>query len=149
MRVKIEDYRGFEIFFDTESEEFYTVSNREDADQKKRSFASCKKWIDDYLKENNTFKPFLVHLEVYENSPLKAPVWVKGVRKDGRFVLENGNQIGIYDESRTVIYKEGYEAIDSEIIEYKAKIKEYEEKIKDAVIRQGRVSLKVYRVQNK
>jgi len=149
MKVKIEDYRGFEVFFDTESEEFYTVSNRDDVEQKKRSFASCKKWIDDYLKDNETFRPFMVHLNTSDREPLMPPVWIKGIRKDGRFVLEDGNQLSTYDESRTIIYKDGYEVGNAEILEYRAKIKEYEEKVKDAVVRQGRVSVKVYRVQNK
>ena len=60
MRTLITEYRGWEIFFDTDKEEFYTVSNEYDKDNTKKYFASTKKFIDDYIKENNEFKPILV-----------------------------------------------------------------------------------------
>jgi hypothetical protein len=49
-----------EIYFDTDSEEFYTLSNQYDKENTKKSFASTKKNIDDYIKENSSFKPVMV-----------------------------------------------------------------------------------------
>ena len=57
MRVSIETYRNFEIFFDIESESFYTVSNEYDLEEKK-PVCSLQKWIDDYIKENENFTSF-------------------------------------------------------------------------------------------
>jgi hypothetical protein len=39
-----------EIYFDTDSEEFYTLSNQYDKENTKKSFASTKKYIDDLHK---------------------------------------------------------------------------------------------------
>lgn len=43
MRVAIETYRNFEIFFDIESESFYTVSNEYDREEKKTLVCSLQK----------------------------------------------------------------------------------------------------------
>lgn len=102
MRILIEVYRKWEIFFDTEKEEFYTVSNEFDTDKTKRSFASTKKYIDDYIKENQEFKPVWVQNE--RNSfDKERKVKLIGIRKDGAFMCEdvNGNksQFSKYNES--------------------------------------------------
>ena len=101
MRVLIEVYRKWEIFFDTEKEEFYTISNEYDVDKIKRSFASTKKYIDDYIKENQEFKPVWVQNESnsFDN---ERKVKLIGIRKDGAFICEdiNGNksQFSKYNE---------------------------------------------------
>ena len=45
--------------FDTEKEDFFTVSNEYDTQQTKKSYASAKKYIDDYLKENQNFNQWV------------------------------------------------------------------------------------------
>ena len=52
MKTLIENYRGFEIFFDTDNENFYSVSDKYDRQETKKSYASAKKSIDDYIKYN-------------------------------------------------------------------------------------------------
>ena len=102
MRTLITDYRGWEIFFDTDKEEFYTVSNEYDKDNTKKSFASTKKFIDDYIKENNEFKPVLVQKEesIYSD---KVIIKLIGIRKDGKFMYEDKDgkkqQLSSYYES--------------------------------------------------
>lgn len=102
MRTLITDYRGWEVFFDTDKEEFYTVSNEYDKDNTKKSFASTKKFIDDYIKENNEFKPILVQKEesIFSN---KVIIKLIGIRKDGKFMYEDKDgkkqQLSSYYES--------------------------------------------------
>ena len=88
MRTLITEYRGWEIFFDTDKEEFYTISNECDKDITKKSFASTKKFVDDYIKENNSFKPILVQKEtsMFNNGEI---IKLIGIRKDGDFMYED------------------------------------------------------------
>ncbi len=88
MRTLITEYRGWEIFFDTDKEEFYTVSNEYDKDNTKKTFASTKKFVDDYIKENNSFKPILVQKEpsMFNNGEI---IKLIGIRKDGDFMYED------------------------------------------------------------
>lgn len=104
MKSTIEKYRGFEIWFDTEIESFQC--DIDDERSVKKSYASIKKFIDDYIKENNTFKAFNV-----EPNPLN-PFGGKtgkiiGIRKDGNFIHEDLNgkktQISKYDLDRYII----------------------------------------------
>ncbi len=102
MRKLITEYRGWEIFFDTDKEEFYTVSNEYDKDNTKKSFASTKKFIDDYIKENNEFKPILVQKQpsMYSDGEI---IKLIGIRKDGKFMYEDKNgkkqQLSSYNET--------------------------------------------------
>jgi hypothetical protein len=104
MKALIEEYRGFEIFFDTYEEKFYTKSNEHDVQQAKSSYASVKKWIDDFIKNNTEFKPFLIEsINYYSNEKLK----IIGIRKDGRFVYENNGQkqqLPEYSEKEYIVY---------------------------------------------
>ena len=102
MRTLITEYRGWEIFFDTNKEEFYTVSNEYDKDNTKKSFASTKKFIDDYIKENNNFKPILVQKQPSMYSDGKI-IKLIGIRKDGKFMYEDEKgkkqQLSLYEET--------------------------------------------------
>ena len=101
MKAIIENYRGFEISFDTDTEAFYGISDQYDKDFKKPSYASAKKFIDEFLKDNQNFKPFWV--EVNPNSYRSTEkIRIIGIRKDNRFIYENSKgekkQIIEYDE---------------------------------------------------
>lgn len=101
MRVLIENYRGWEIYFDTDKEEFYTVSNEYDKQETKRSYASSKKYIDDYIKSNNVFKPIKVQKMPTMFSEGKV-ITLIGIRKDKAFMYEDEEgrkqQLSSYDE---------------------------------------------------
>lgn len=101
MRVLIENYRGWEIYFDTDKEEFYTVSNEYDKQETKRSYASSKKYIDDYIKSNNVFKPIKVQKMPTMFSEGKI-ITLIGIRKDKAFMYEDvqggKQQLSSYDE---------------------------------------------------
>ncbi len=102
MRVLIENYRSWEIYFDTDKEDFYTVSNEYDRQETKRSYASVKKYIDDYIKENNVFKPIKVQKmpSMFSNGEV---ITLIGVRKDKAFMYEDKEgkkqQLSGYNES--------------------------------------------------
>jgi hypothetical protein len=85
MKIEIEDYRNWTIYFDTGVENFYCHSNQYDYQQTKQSFSACKKYIDDFLKDNTEFKPFWV-----ESIPggIGERLKIIGIRKDGRFMSE-------------------------------------------------------------
>lgn len=107
MKITIENYRGIEIYFDTDNEKFQCVIT-EDSTKESQSFSSIKKYIDDYKKENQSFKPFYVVASptVYgyvKNKKLK----VIGQRKDGKFIYENEKgekgSVSIHDEKDYVL----------------------------------------------
>ena len=102
MRVLIENYKSWEIYFDTDKEDFYTVSNEYDKQETKRSYASTKKYIDDYIKENNVFKPIKVQKMPSMFSDGEV-ITLIGIRKDKAFMYEdkdgNKRQLSDYNES--------------------------------------------------
>jgi len=87
MKVEIEVYRGWTISFDTKKETFYCHSDQWDKDENKKSFASTRKWIDDFIKENEVFKPICVEAKpgAYREKKIK----LIGIRKDGRFMYDD------------------------------------------------------------
>lgn len=109
MQVQIENYRGWEIVFDTETESFYCHSEKCDRDSTKKSYSATKKFIDDFIKDNNEFRPFWI-----ESGPDKRRYddkkrLVIGIRKDGRFVWDNDGekeQVSEYFEKDYVLVDE-------------------------------------------
>lgn len=121
MQVLIENYRGWEIFFDTDKENFYTTAEEYDYETTKKSFASAKKFIDDFLKNNIKFTPIWVQ-RVDSSEPIK----LIGIRKDGRFVYESRDEKPRQLES---YYEDNYFLVDDENDKHFAKIKELESEI--------------------
>ena len=86
MIIKIETYRGWEIVFDNNKEVFSTQTI--DYGKESKSYAAIKKYIDDFIKDNNSFEPFQVIKK--PNRGNKCTVLkIVGIRKDGLFVNEN------------------------------------------------------------
>ena len=88
MRTLIETYRGQDIYFDTNKESFVCVLVVAGIQKEKKSYASCKKEIDDYLKNNSAFKPFEVEPTLI-SMRYSQRYRIVGIRKDGRFMAEN------------------------------------------------------------
>jgi hypothetical protein len=107
MKVEIEIYRGWSISFDTEKETFYCHSEQWDKDENKKSFASTRKWIDDFIKENEVFKPIWVETKPSIYNPDNR-IKLIGIRKDGRFIYENEKgdkkQLSEYNEKDYILY---------------------------------------------
>lgn len=108
MSVLIKKYRGWEISFDYNKESFECYSNQYDESETKKSFSSVKKWIDDFLKDNQTFKPFFIELKPKSHSYNQAKIKIIGIRKDNRFIYEDEKgvkcQLSDYKEKDYVIY---------------------------------------------
>ena len=121
-KILIENYRGFDIEFDTQHEKFQCICTEENA-KESTSFTAVKKFVDDYKKTNHDFKPFWVEPtpDRYKSRKLK----VIGVRKDGRFVAENSNgdkfQISDYALNDYMLLKSENEMAMNKLSELKAK----------------------------
>lgn len=101
MNILIEIYRGFPIYFVPDSERFSCEIDT-GTRKEKQSFASAKKFVDDYLKDNQEFVPFSVSFRDGTNKTK-----VVGIRKDGRFITENPDgtkgQISSYHEDKYIV----------------------------------------------
>lgn len=107
MIVVIENYRGWSISFDTEKETFCSHSEQLDRDENKKSYAATKKWIDDFIKENEVFEPVWIETKPNQYNPAKR-IKLIGIRKDGRFIYENEKgekkQLSDYEEKDYILY---------------------------------------------
>lgn len=111
-KILIDNYRGFDIEFETINEKFQCIITDELV-KESVSFSAIKKFVDEYKKTNQEFKPFFV-----ESTPggYRQSVKLKiiGIRKDGRFVAENSKgekiQVSDYDIKDYMIYKQENEA---------------------------------------
>ena len=129
MSVLIEKYRGVEIVFSPENERF-SYSFDLGSWNEKQSYASCKKSIDDYFKNNETFKPFKVR-----NISSGKVVEITGIRKDGRFVYDtNGKkeQMSEYYENDYIELDESHESIYAQIAALECEIDNVRKKISAA-----------------
>lgn len=149
MKVLIENYRGWEISFDTEKESFCCYSSNYDRDEKRQSFASTKKWIDDFLKENKTFKPFWV--ESKPNMLNSGKLKIIGIRKDGKFLYEGKNgekaQLSLYNEKDFILYNPENEKFKLEASELREQIEVLRQKISEALNKMDFVELSEYKKQ--
>jgi len=84
-KILIENYRGWEIYFDNDKENFYTSSDDYDREKTKTSYAATKKWIDDFIKENLVFEPIIIEKRDYRGL---EQIKLIGIRKDRRFIYE-------------------------------------------------------------
>lgn len=139
MKVEVVIYRGWSISFDTEKETFYCHSEQWNKDENKKSFASTRKWIDDFIKENEVFKPIWV--ETKPKLYVVKKIKLIGIRKDGRFIYEDDkgkkNQLSDYEEKNYILYDEENEKykieaskIEKQIELLRLQIKEILEKVK-------------------
>jgi len=134
MTILIENYRGWGISFDTQNEEFNCLSNEYDKSEKKKSFSSAKKYIDDYLKENQKFKPIKVQSlrTIYRD---QKHITIIGIRKDGKFMVEDSkgkkSQLSTYDERDYFLPNEKNDALLVKINELTEKRNLIDEEISD------------------
>ena len=150
MKILIEKYRGFEIYFDSQYEKFQCIIT-EEVSKESLSFAAVKKFVDEYKKTNQDFKPFFV-----EPTPLysfKESFKIIGIRKDGRFVTENTKgekgQLPDYHLSDYMIVKEENKELISELHklnnEEKLLISDFSKKRKDLISKLNITTLKEYK----
>lgn len=101
MRVLIEKYRGFDIYFNPDQEMFEVEADSYGKCSK--SFAAVKSGIDEYLKNNLEFKPFKA-IAIDSGDIIN----IIGIRKDERFNYEDSKgkkqQLSDYYEKNYVVY---------------------------------------------
>jgi len=124
MKISIEQYRGFDISFNPDKEEFNGLSDSYDSELSSKSFSAVKSKIDQYIKDNTTFRPFwVVDVSGYNKG---EKLRVVGIRKDKRFMAEKSDgtkcQISDHNEKDYVEYKPEMDAIFEEIKKVGAKI---------------------------
>ena len=140
MNVEIQIYRGWSISFNTESKAFYCHSEQYDKDQNKKSYSSTKKWIDDFIKDNQEFKSIWVEKKPNTFSS-REKIRIIGIRKDQRLIYEGLNgakkQLSDYDEKKYILYnpendkfREQSELVDKEIGKLREKQKQILSNIK-------------------
>ena len=133
-RILIDNYRGFDIEFETINEKFQCIITDELV-KESISFAAVKKFIDEYKKTNQDFKPFFAEKipSQYSFDEYKK-IKIIGIRKDGRFVAENSEgvkfQISDYDIKYYMIYNPENEKAFGQLLELKLKEQRYNEEIK-------------------
>lgn len=106
-KILIENYQGIDIEFDNAYEKFKCIITDELV-KESISFSSVKKFIDDYIKTNQIFKPFWI--DTIPDKYRTATLQIIGIRKDGRFIAKHidGKQIQIpeYDLQYYMLQKE-------------------------------------------
>ena len=132
-KVKLITYRGWDISFDLNNDRFYVASGEYDQQEDRGSIKAAKKWIDDFIKANSEFKPFeILKFESYASSPTKS-VMVIGRRKDGRFLIKEGDkdpeQLSSYNESNYILPAPENEGVFSRIDEKDRAIKALRDEI--------------------
>ncbi len=102
MITEVDNYRGYEIRFDTNYETF--LCDIDDARSVKKSYSAIKKFIDEYIKENNEFKPFKIIPNPIDSWGDMKPATVIGVRKDKSYQIETADgtkkALSNYDEKK-------------------------------------------------
>jgi len=91
MKTLIDNYRGWDIYYDTEIERFVVASDGWDQRSDRGSFSSCKRWVDDHIKANSTFTPFEV--QHWPGRTSSEILTITGIRKDGRPATKNANGV--------------------------------------------------------
>ena len=138
--ILIENYRGYEIHFNPEHEQFRCSIDNGVKWHQKQSFSAAKNFIDEHIKANATFEPFFV-VKGGNMFSEKKKVKIVSIRKDGRFVYEGDKgkkeQISDYNEKDWILdlpENDKHFAIiatyELEIDQIRQKIKEEESKIK-------------------
>lgn len=144
MRTVVENYRGWEISFNTDTESFYAESDEHDQSHAKRSYGSAKKYIDDFIKDNLKFEPVWVEKSgnVYMEPRRKKII---GIRKDGKFVYEEKGRpvtMSEYSENEYYLVDERNKEVEEKILGLNQKITELEQQVKELEASKTKVTLK-------
>jgi hypothetical protein len=98
MKIEIEKYKGFEIRFDTEKETF--ECDIDDSRSVKKSYSAIKKFITDWIKDNEVFKPFKIQgiPDSYASKEIKTII---GKHGNGNLIYKDKydkiQQLSVYD----------------------------------------------------
>lgn len=138
-KVKIQTYRGFDILFSIYNEKF-TYALDDTYWHEKQSISAVKKAIDEYVKSNANFKPFVV-VRFDSSGNIGEQTKIVGFRKDGRFVTENNQQISDYSLTQFAIYDPANEIHYATISSLEAEIEQIKSQIKKELGKCNHVTL--------
>ncbi len=99
-RIQIEEYRGFEVWYNEEDDKFGceiadTSYDSGFKEMKRVSLTAIKQYIDEHIKLNEKFEPFIVLNVGGGGVPSKKKVLSK--RKDNKFVYLDGDRSRFID----------------------------------------------------
>ena len=122
-KVAITCHRGIDIEFDIDSEQFACIIT-DGIEKASGSFTVVKKFIDEYKKNNQTFKPFYIELSPFSFSVSRhKTLKVIGLRKDRRFITETDDgvkgQLSDFDGREYILTKQINDAPRKELQEKK------------------------------
>lgn len=113
-KILIQNYRGWDIFFDTYTDQFVCrmsdKDNQSDAEKESKSITAIRKYIDEYLKVNQKFEK--VDIVKVRNSiePYYDVYTIIGLRKDGGFTIQDQDggisKLSKYDENKVELLTE-------------------------------------------
>ena len=135
MKVFIETYRKFDIFFNTENEEFVSESDFFDTTNVKKTYSAIKKSIDTHIANNNNFEPVWVEtIKDFYYSRNNLKILLTGIRKDGRFIYQKDGknvQLAEYDERDYFLSNPDNDAIQNKIKLINGEISNLQDRIKE------------------
>ena len=141
MKVELEKYRDYTIFYETMYDRIEIEGLEGDTDRDASSLKQAKKIIDEHLQDVNKFEAFKImpnpKSRHYLGGSLKGTTEVVAVRKDKKFtiVTSEGKRkcLGEYDERYYVIHKKENEPILEKIKKRKATLVKISEEMKQEI----------------
>lgn len=86
----IRQYRGWDIYFDSEDNFYCLQVGFQNSPAKNKSIAVVKRYIDEFIAHNSSFEPFWVERKGNEWVP-ENKIKIIGLRKDNKFLYEGSN----------------------------------------------------------
>ena len=137
----IENYRGFEVYLDSQKDCFISLNDIEN-----KSFRGIKKIIDDYIKGNDTFKVFEVEKLPSSYSDNEKFKVVEISHKTRKFQIENNKGeksfVSEYNERDYILVNENNEIVKKEYYKLRKQEKELNKKIAEVTGKFKKICLK-------
>lgn len=147
MQVTIQNYRGIEIWFNTDKETFQC--DIDDSMSIKKSYSAIIKFIDDFRKDNQNFKSFWIETKPHRYDFGKSKLKVVGIRKDGRFITEGEDgkkeQLSTYREDSYILVDPSNDSIKNTLIELENEQSELDKRRSDLISGMAVKTVKDYR----
>ena len=86
MTIKVGEHKGFDIFFNNDSEAF-SVEGYDNFKDNKKSYNACKTYINKFVKENELFGKFKL-LRLPDRFGEQETIMVTGIHSNGNFLCE-------------------------------------------------------------
>ena len=107
MKFPIEEYKGFEIVYNDDSDKFECSMELNDSvkNAKRGSLADMRKEIDQFIKANSEFRPFWFLGKSRYSSELFEKLYCAAIRTDGKLVVkykESDTGYQLWDKSDMV-----------------------------------------------